>query len=302
MSQPAFDFTVPNAYARRGPVQARHASREGAESVAGRAETQTARYIALLQAYPEGLTDWRAAELLGVERTSVNARRSPLVKTGVVVANGFHKDDHSDVANTRWQLAAMRDGNTIRARRVGAARCDDSESRGLARDTGESAARIEPALHRDTCDHACGATSPGGENPAFDTAASAGMVTRSEGHTGNREDSAIAPSIHIAEHGEIVGRHNDGESREEQAQRVDLVQIQNAAIASPRRLTAETVRDVPYGTRVVLRDGSFAQSRLVTTKGLLGVYVHHTRQLETLAPEQLEDWRATEGELREVAP
>jgi hypothetical protein len=111
--QSSLDFAskVPNAFSRRGPVQARHASRKGAEDAANRAENQTARLIALYQQYPDGLTDWRAAELLGIERTSVNARRSPLVKAGVVVANGFVKDEHSDVANTRWQLAAMRNGS-----------------------------------------------------------------------------------------------------------------------------------------------------------------------------------------------
>jgi hypothetical protein len=116
MTQTDFDFTataesrVPCAYAKRGPVQARHASRKGAEDAANRAENQTARLLSLYQDYPDGLTDWQAKELLGIERTTVNARRSPLVKAGVVVANGLVNDGHSRIPNTRWQLRALRKG------------------------------------------------------------------------------------------------------------------------------------------------------------------------------------------------
>jgi hypothetical protein len=119
MTQTDFDFTataesrVPGAYAKRGPVQARHASRLGAESAANRAEAQTARYLALLQAYPDGLTDAEAARLMStpgheIERTSINARRAPLVRTGVVVTNGHVLNPKSNVKNTRWQLRALR--------------------------------------------------------------------------------------------------------------------------------------------------------------------------------------------------
>lgn len=114
MTQAGLDFSkVPNAFARRGSAQARHASRLGAESAANRAEFQTARYLALLQSHPEGLNDWEAAALMSspdykVERTTINARRSPLYKAGVVVPNGFNYREGSNVKNTRWQLAAMR--------------------------------------------------------------------------------------------------------------------------------------------------------------------------------------------------
>lgn len=253
MSQPALDFTVPNAYAKRGPVQARHASRKGAESVAGRAETQTARYIALLQAYPDGLTDWRAAELLGVERTSVNARRSPLVKAGVVVPNGFHRDDHSDVANTRWQLVAMR--------------------------------KKEP-------------TSPGGENPASDTAASAGIVTRTltgvtGAESGDPADGRLggprAATSRVNQSVAITGERDPGQNR-------------NAAItASPMSLTQ--LCGVKEGTRVRLADGRFGQLTTVSThRGEAYIYVFSTRGYRAMPPERLIDRRETDGELVEVTP
>lgn len=110
MTQTGLDFSnpVPGAYAKRGPVQAQHASRRGAEDAANRCENQTARYLALLQDYPDGLTDWQAKELLGIERTTVNARRAPLAKAGVVVANGLINDGHSRIPNTRWALRALR--------------------------------------------------------------------------------------------------------------------------------------------------------------------------------------------------
>lgn len=104
MTPQSFDFdAVPAAYTRRGSSQARHTSRLGAESAANRAETQTARYLSLLQDYPEGLSDMQAARLMGVERTTINARRSPLHKAGVVVPNGFVTGD-SGVKNVRWSL------------------------------------------------------------------------------------------------------------------------------------------------------------------------------------------------------
>jgi hypothetical protein len=112
MTQAGLDFSnpVPGAYAKRGSVQARHASRKGAEDAANRCENQTARLLALYQSYPDGLTDWQAAKLLGVERTTVNARRAPLTKTDppVVVANGHFNDGHSRIPNTRWALRALR--------------------------------------------------------------------------------------------------------------------------------------------------------------------------------------------------
>jgi hypothetical protein len=82
--------------------QAAHASRAGAEDAAPRALNQTVRYLALLKSRPHGCTDWEAAELLGVERTTINARRRPLVKAGLVYADGF-RDGPTGVKNVVWK-------------------------------------------------------------------------------------------------------------------------------------------------------------------------------------------------------
>lgn len=85
--------------------QSRHASRAGAEDAAPRALNQTVRYLASLKAHPQGLTDAEAAELLNLERTSINARRVPLVKAGLVYADGFRPGPTGKVKNTIWKAA-----------------------------------------------------------------------------------------------------------------------------------------------------------------------------------------------------
>lgn len=82
--------------------QSRHTSRQGAEDVQTRALGQTVRYLALLKEHG-GLTDLEAAKLMQVERTSINARRAPLVKAGIVVADGF-RPSPSKVKNVVWRL------------------------------------------------------------------------------------------------------------------------------------------------------------------------------------------------------
>jgi hypothetical protein len=82
--------------------QSRHTSRAGAENAAPRALNQTLKYMAALKARPNGLTDFEAAEVLGIERTSVNARRRPLVKAGLVVTGGFRRGP-TGIKNVIWK-------------------------------------------------------------------------------------------------------------------------------------------------------------------------------------------------------
>jgi len=83
--------------------QSSHTSYLGAKAAEVRAPNQSARYVALLLAWPEGLTDLEAARLLQLERTSICARRSLLVKTGIVVPNGFRKSP-AGVKNVLWRI------------------------------------------------------------------------------------------------------------------------------------------------------------------------------------------------------
>lgn len=83
----------------------RFTSHQGAEDAMDRALPQTVRYLALLKLHRGGLTDAEAAKLLRLERTSVNARRAPLVKAGIVVADGTRPGPTGRVKNTVWRLA-----------------------------------------------------------------------------------------------------------------------------------------------------------------------------------------------------
>jgi hypothetical protein len=83
--------------------QSAHASRAGAEDAAPRALSQTVRYLAQLKGHRDGLTDAEAAKLLGLERSSINARRVPLVKAGLVYADGFRPGPTGKVKNTIWK-------------------------------------------------------------------------------------------------------------------------------------------------------------------------------------------------------
>lgn len=85
--------------------QSAHASRAGAEDAAARALPQTVRYLALLKSRSQGCTDAEAADLLGLERSSVNARRVPLVKAWLVYADGFRPGPTGKVKNTVWKAA-----------------------------------------------------------------------------------------------------------------------------------------------------------------------------------------------------
>lgn len=81
-----------------------HTSREGAQKAQKRAASQTVRLLELYAQYGP-LTDAEAARHLGVERTSVNARRVPLVTRGVVVAVDTVPSTRGGGRNTRWGLA-----------------------------------------------------------------------------------------------------------------------------------------------------------------------------------------------------
>jgi hypothetical protein len=83
--------------------QAAHASRAGAQDAAPRALSQTVRYLRLLKDHPDGLTDAEAAKLLNLERSSVNARRKPLEKAGLVYADGFRPGPTGKVLNCIWK-------------------------------------------------------------------------------------------------------------------------------------------------------------------------------------------------------
>lgn len=82
--------------------QSRHTSRLGAEDAKGRSVPQVIRYLKALKDRPDrGLTDWEAAELLGVERSTINARRAELVEAGLVVPSG-DRPGPTGVRNTVW--------------------------------------------------------------------------------------------------------------------------------------------------------------------------------------------------------
>lgn len=85
-------------------TQSRHASYLGAKAAEPRAGSQSERYLNLLRS-TGGLTDAEAAERMGIERTSINARRAYFVKKGVVVPDGYRENVESGVKNTVWRLA-----------------------------------------------------------------------------------------------------------------------------------------------------------------------------------------------------
>jgi hypothetical protein len=81
----------------------RHTSRAGADDAAPRALSQTVRYLRLLKDRPHGLTDAQAAQQLGIERSSVNARRAVLVKADLVFAAGTRLGPTGKVHNVVWK-------------------------------------------------------------------------------------------------------------------------------------------------------------------------------------------------------
>lgn len=82
--------------------QSRHASYTGAVDAQPRAASQIVRYLQLLKSHPQGCTDREAAEALGLERTSINARRAMLVKAQLVYPDGFRAGS-TGAKNTVWK-------------------------------------------------------------------------------------------------------------------------------------------------------------------------------------------------------
>jgi Fic family protein len=99
--QPDLDFTAPIAPSR-SPI-AKHCSALGAKSAEERIGRQC---LQLLTAYQQRgpLTDSEASKVLGVERSTINARRSELVRRGLVEAVGSAKNPETGVRNTRWGI------------------------------------------------------------------------------------------------------------------------------------------------------------------------------------------------------
>lgn len=69
-------------------------------------ETLRERYLALLEAHPEGLTDHDAAARLGVLSTTAGARRLELMaaRPGLIEACGRVAQPNT-VSRTRWRVA-----------------------------------------------------------------------------------------------------------------------------------------------------------------------------------------------------
>lgn len=79
----------------------RHCSHAGAVAAIERVGRQC---LELMTAYRErgALTDAEAALVLGIERSTINARRAELVKRGLVRAVGTKKNESTGVSNTTW--------------------------------------------------------------------------------------------------------------------------------------------------------------------------------------------------------
>lgn len=82
---------------------ARHCSHQGAVSAAERAGRQAVAILALYQQRGP-LTDAEVAEALGIQRSSVNARRAALAKLQLVRSWGTKKNAATGVNNVIWGL------------------------------------------------------------------------------------------------------------------------------------------------------------------------------------------------------
>lgn len=95
-------FSTPIAPAA-DPV-ARHASAMGALDASERVGRQC---LVLLNLYRRlgALTDQEAADALHLDRTTINARRSELIKQGHVVRIGTRKNARTHITNSTWGVA-----------------------------------------------------------------------------------------------------------------------------------------------------------------------------------------------------
>lgn len=100
--QTAFDFSAP--IAPSAVPLARHCSSMGARHAQERFARQA---LALLTLYRQRgpLTDKEAAQALGVERSTINARRNELVKRGLVTAVGVRRSEDTRINNTTWTFS-----------------------------------------------------------------------------------------------------------------------------------------------------------------------------------------------------
>lgn len=105
MTQHAFDFTAPIAPSS-SPL-ARHCSQQGAQSAQERIGRQCLALITLYrQRGPQ--TDVEAATALGIERTSICARRNELRRRGLVEAVATKRNEETGISNTTWGLSSSR--------------------------------------------------------------------------------------------------------------------------------------------------------------------------------------------------
>lgn len=81
-----------------------HTSYLGAVDAEGRAQNQTIRLLEIY-AHRGPSSDWEVHKLTGWERTTVNARRRPLVLRGIVVKVDTVKNADTGISNSRWGLA-----------------------------------------------------------------------------------------------------------------------------------------------------------------------------------------------------
>lgn len=86
-------------------VQSRETSRQGARKIAPKVYDLHERMLWQFR-LKGALTDAEMAELLDVERTTVNARRSELIRLGLVdlAPKGTRKNPKSGLKNATWGL------------------------------------------------------------------------------------------------------------------------------------------------------------------------------------------------------
>jgi hypothetical protein len=80
-----------------------HRSFQGAVSASERVGRQSLQLLALY-AKEGSLSDWQAKNLLGWERSTVNARRATLIQLGLVVQYGSVLNPDSGLMNVAWGL------------------------------------------------------------------------------------------------------------------------------------------------------------------------------------------------------
>jgi len=86
--------------------QSAHASLEGARAVQrDQAIDQASRYWRLLRDRgARGATDWEAHEALGIQRSSINARRAQLTRSGAAIVPAGFRPGPTGIKNVVWQL------------------------------------------------------------------------------------------------------------------------------------------------------------------------------------------------------